>query len=167
LAWLVTWSEAVADRISEAVDRLTAESPRRAEITSTLERGGYAVVVESAERAMDVANVVAAEHLEIMTADPVALAARVRSAGAIFCGPWAPASVGDYVAGPSHVLPTARTARFSSALGTYDFCKHLHVIELDRAALDDLAPHVAAIARAEGLAAHAESVLMRTRTSTP
>ncbi len=89
----------------------------------------------------------------------------VRSAGAVFCGPWAPASVGDYVAGPSHVLPTARTARFSSALGTDDFLKRVHVISLDRDALARVAPRVAALAEAEGLAAHALSALCRTGLS--
>jgi histidinol dehydrogenase len=164
LAWLVTWSEEVADAVTEAVARITAASPRRAEIESTLARGGYAVVVEGPERAMDVANVIAAEHLEIMTADPEDLVARVRAAGAVFTGRFAPASVGDYAAGPSHVLPTARSARFSSALRCDDFCRHIHVVDLDQAGLDGLAPHVAAIATAEGLAAHAESVWLRAST---
>jgi histidinol dehydrogenase len=158
LAYLITWSEEVADIVGAAVERFTAASPRRAEITSTLERGGYAVLVDGPDQAMAVANVIAAEHLELMTADPEALVARVRSAGAVFTGPWAPASVGDYVAGPSHVLPTARSARFGSALRVDDFCKHIHVVDLDRAALERLAPHVAAIAEVEGLAAHADSV---------
>jgi histidinol dehydrogenase len=110
---------------------------------------------------MDVCNVVAPEHLELITADPDALVPLVKAAGAVFCGPWAPASVGDYVAGPSHVLPTARSARFSSALGTQDFLKRVHVIRLDRQALRRVGPLVAAIAEAEGLAAHAESVTSR------
>jgi histidinol dehydrogenase len=158
LAYLITWSDEVAATVGEAVERFTAASPRRAEITSTLERGGYTVLVDGPDQAMAVANVIAAEHLELMTADPEALVAQVRSAGAVFTGPWAPASVGDYVAGPSHVLPTARSARFGSALRVDDFCKHIHVVDLDRAALERLAPHVAAIAEVEGLAAHADSV---------
>jgi len=166
LAYLITWSEEVADVVGEAVERITAASPRRAEITSTLERGGYTVVVDGPAQAMAVANVIAAEHLELMTADPEALVAEVRSAGAVFTGPWAPASVGDYVAGPSHVLPTARSARFASALRVDDFCKHIHVVNLDRGALERLAPHVAAIAEVEGLAAHADSVRWRV-TSPP
>jgi histidinol dehydrogenase len=85
----------------------------------------------------------------------------IRNAGATFVGPWSPASIGDYVAGPSHVLPTHGTARFSSALTVSDFTKHHHVIELDRGAFDALAPHVATLARAEGLDAHAQSVLLR------
>jgi histidinol dehydrogenase len=161
LSYLITWSEDIAEAVSAAVDRITAASPRRAEITSTLERGGWAVLVDGPEQAMDVANIIAAEHLELIVADPEPLVAAVQSAGAVFTGPWAPASVGDYVAGPSHVLPTARTARFGSALRVDDFCKHIHVVDLDREALVRLAPHVAAIAGVEGLVAHADSVLMR------
>ena len=161
LSYLVTWSEDVIEAVTDAVERLTEASPRRAEITSTLERGGYAVLVDGPEAAMEVANVVAAEHLELLTSDPEALLPLVRSAGAVFTGPWAPASVGDYVAGPSHVLPTARSARFGSALRVDDFTRHIHVVDLDRDALTRLAPHVAAIAGAEGLAAHAEAVRMR------
>lgn len=161
LAWLVTWSEDVAAEVEQAVERLAAESPRAAEVRATLSKGGWSVVVEGPDRAMQVCNVVAPEHLELITADPEALVGSVRSAGAVFCGPWAPASVGDYVAGPSHVLPTARSARFSSALGTLDFLKRVHVVEVSAAAIGRVAPHVAAIAGAEGLAAHAASVTTR------
>jgi histidinol dehydrogenase len=166
LAWLITWSEAAADAITEAVGRLTEASPRRAEIASTLERGGYAVMVDGPQEAMAVCNVVAAEHLELMTEDPESLVPLVRSAGAVFTGPWSPASVGDYVAGPSHVLPTARSARFGSALGTTDFLKRIHIVSVDRPGFDRLAPHVAALARAEGLTAHADSVTLRTAAPT-
>ncbi|HEY2301974.1 MAG TPA: histidinol dehydrogenase, partial [Acidimicrobiales bacterium] len=117
LAWLITWSEEAADRITEAIERLTAEAPRRSEIEQNLSRGGYAVLVDSPRQAMEVANAVAPEHLELMNADPESLLDLVRNAGAVFCGPYAPASVGDYRAGPSHVLPTYGSARFSSALG--------------------------------------------------
>jgi histidinol dehydrogenase len=161
LAWLVTWSEDVAEAVEQAVERFAAESPRRREVTATLERGGWSVLVDSPSRAMDVCNLVAPEHLELITVDPEALVPLVRSAGAVFCGPWAPASVGDYVAGPSHVLPTARSARFSSALGTQDFLKRVHVVSVGPAALRRVAPYVAALAGAEGLAAHAASVLYR------
>jgi histidinol dehydrogenase len=85
----------------------------------------------------------------------------VRNAGAVFCGPYAPASVGDYVAGPNHVLPTYGSARFAGALRVDDFVKHVHVVSLDEQAMADLAPHVAAIAEAEGLATHAESARLR------
>jgi histidinol dehydrogenase len=167
LAWLVTWSEAVAQAVEEAVDRFVAGSPRRAEVTATLAQGGWSVLVDGPEQAIQVCNVVAPEHLELITADPAALVPHVRSAGAVFCGPWAPASVGDYVAGPSHVLPTARSARFSSALGTADFLKRVHVVTLDHDALCRVAPYVAALARAEGLAAHGSSVLLRAGQAGP
>jgi histidinol dehydrogenase len=160
-AWLITWSEAAAAQISAKVNELTAVSPRRASVTATLETGGYVVLVDGPAQAMEVVNHIATEHLELMTADPEALLPLVRSAGAVFCGPWAPASVGDYVAGPNHVLPTARTAHFASALRVDDFCKHLHVVSVDRAGLSGLAPYVIAMADAEGLAAHAESVRLR------
>ncbi|PZS15913.1 MAG: histidinol dehydrogenase, partial [Acidimicrobiales bacterium] len=94
LAWLVTWSEEAAEQISEAVGALAGASPRRDEILSTLAAGGYAVLVDGREQAMAVANVVAAEHLELMTADAAALVPLVRNAGAVFVGPWSPASVG-------------------------------------------------------------------------
>ena len=161
LAWLVSWSEEVAEAIEEEVERFVAESPRRQEVTATLVQGGWSVLVDGRAQAIDVCNVVAPEHLELMTADPEALVPLVKAAGAVFCGQWAPASVGDYLAGPSHVLPTARSARFSNALGTQDFLKRVHVVSLDQQALRRVAAHVAAIARAEGLAAHAESVSCR------
>jgi histidinol dehydrogenase len=166
-AWLVTWSEDVAARICHRVGQLAASSPRRAEVESTLGAGGYCVLVDGPDQALRVVDAIATEHLELMCAGADAMAARVRNAGAVFCGPWAPASVGDYVAGPNHVLPTARTARFASALGVDDFCKHLHVITLDEEALAGVAPHVVAMAEAEGLAAHADSVRLRTAPAAP
>jgi histidinol dehydrogenase len=161
LAWLVTWSEEAADRIGAAVDKLLVDAPRRADIESTLQEGGYAVVCAGPDQAMAVANLIAPEHLELMTADPEVLLPLVRCAGAVFCGMYAPASVGDYMAGPSHVLPTYGSARFASALRVDDFVKTIHVVSLDGAALSRVAPHVAAIAEAEGLSAHAESVRIR------
>ncbi len=162
LAWLVTWSDDAADRISEAVARLVQESPRRADLESTLGDGGYAAVVEGPEHAMAVVNEIAPEHLELMNAEPEALVPLVRHAGAVFCGPWAPAAVGDYIAGPSHVLPTFRSARFSSGLRVDDFLRHLHTITLDEDAMARVAPHVAALAEAEGLPAHGQAVRVRT-----
>jgi histidinol dehydrogenase len=112
---------------------------------------------------MAVANAIAPEHLELLVDDPESLLPLVKHAGAVFCGPWSPASVGDYVAGPNHVLPTFGSARFSEALRVDDFLKHVHVVTLDRAALDKVAPHVAVLAEAEGLDAHAQSVRIRTQ----
>jgi histidinol dehydrogenase len=161
LAWLVTWDEAVADTVSAEVARIVEASPRRADIEATLDGGGYAVVCDGPEQAMAVANAIAPEHLELLTADPDALLPLVRHAGAVFCGPWAPASVGDYLAGPNHVLPTNGSARFSEALRVDDFLKHVHVVSFDEATLARVAPHVIAIAEAEGLTAHADAVRAR------
>lgn len=110
---------------------------------------------------MEVVNGIAPEHLELMTADPDALVPSVQDAGAVFTGPFTPASVGDYLAGPSHVLPTNGTARFASVLRVDDFVKHVHVIGLDRNGLDRVGPDVVLIAEAEGLTAHADSIRLR------
>jgi histidinol dehydrogenase len=166
LAWLITWDEAVADAVTAEVERLTAEAPRRDDIAATLAEGGYAVVVDSPEDAIRVADLVAPEHLELLCDDPESLVPLVRNAGAIFCGPWSPASVGDYLAGPSHVLPTYGTARFASALTVDDFMKHHHVITAEAEIFDDggLAAAVETLAVAEGLDAHAESIRLRRRS---
>ena len=161
LAWLITWSDDVADRITAVVEKLTAESPRRDTIAENLERNSYVALVDGPEQAIELANAIAPEHLQLMTADPDGLLPLVRHAGAVFTGSYSPASVGDYIAGPSHVLPTYGSARFAGALRVDDFSKHIHVVSVDEAALSRLAPHVAAIAEAEGLPAHAESVRLR------
>ncbi|HMG25527.1 MAG TPA: histidinol dehydrogenase [Acidimicrobiia bacterium] len=160
-AILVTWDEEVADAVETAVATLLADAPRRAEIESTLVTGGRTIVVDGPEAAVAVANTIAPEHLELMTADPEALVAHVRNAGAVFCGPWSPAAVGDYVAGVNHVLPTARTARFASALRVDTYRKHVHVVTLDRDALARVTPYVRAFAEVEGLDAHGRSVTLR------
>jgi len=165
LAWLVTWSAALAQAVTDAVEELVAASPRRADLESTLRSGGYAVLVDGPDEALAVANAVAPEHLELLVPGAEALLPLVRRAGAVFLGPFAPASVGDYVAGPNHVLPTARTARFASALRADDFRTHIHAVSLDGPALARLAPLVVTLAEAEGLGAHAESVRVRGQTA--
>ena len=164
LAWLVTWDERVADAVDDALRRLVAEAPRREEITTTFAGGGFCAVVDGPEAAAAVVNHIAAEHVEVMTDDPSTFASTIRHAGAVFLGPLAPASIGDYVAGPSHVLPTFGSARFGSALTVDDFMKQVHVIDVDRAGFAVAAPIVAAIADAEGFATHAESVRLRERS---
>ena len=161
LAWLVTWDEATAEAVEAEVARLTAAAERRDEIEATLRNSGYSVLCSTSEQALEVVNEIAPEHLELMVADPEALVPRVRNAGAVFCGPWAPASLGDYAAGPNHVLPTDGTARFAGALGVRDFLKSMHIVSVDRSGLERLAPHVIALAEAEGLTAHADSVRLR------
>lgn len=161
LAWLITWDDAVADAVTAEVARQVAGAPRRAEIEATLASSGYAVVCESPEQAMAAANAVAPEHLELITADPDALLPLVRHAGAVFTGPATPASLGDYLAGPSHVLPTHRSARFGQALTVRDFLKEIHVVTATPAAMATLAPHLEVLATAEGLVAHADSATRR------
>ena len=161
LAWLVTWDESAADAVVDAIARLTEAAPRRAEITATLARSGHCVLVDSPEAAIAVSDAVAPEHLELLCDGAEALASTVANAGAIFCGPWSPASIGDYVAGPSHVLPTHGSARFSSALTVDDFCRQHHVITVSPAGFGAVGPAAQVIAEAEGLDAHAESVRLR------
>ena len=164
LAWLITWSEELIDLVDRAVDRIVAASPRRSDLEATLGAGGYAVLVDSPKQACAVANVVAPEHLEILTADATSLLSNIQSAGAVFLGVNAPASVGDYLAGPNHVLPTNRTARFSSALRVDDFRKHIHAVSMEDEAVRTLGPHIVTLATTEGLPAHAQSVELRWRT---
>ncbi len=161
LAWFVTWNDAFADEVTASIERLVADAPRRAEIESTLGTSGMVVVTDSPEQAMAVSNFIAPEHLEIQTADNEALVAMVRNAGAVFCGRYAPASLGDYVAGPSHVLPTNGTARFASALTVHDFMKDVHIVFVEQAGLETMGDAVETLAGAEGLDAHAASIRLR------
>ncbi len=162
-AWLVTWDEALAGAVEAEIDRIVAASSRRGDLESTLSTGGYSVLVDGPDAAIAVANVVAPEHLELMVPPDLAgsMVDAVRSAGAVFVGEDAPASLGDYLAGPNHVLPTNRTARFASALRADDFVRHIHVVTATPAALADLGPRVVALAEAEGLEAHAASIRAR------
>jgi len=161
LAWLITWDEAVADAVTVAVAEIVPASPRRQHLEATLAEGGYAVVCDDPEQALAVANAIAPEHLELLVEDPDALLPLVRHAGAVFCGAYAPASVGDYLAGPNHVLPTYGSARFSGALRVDDFLKHIHVVSMGAEALAEVAEHVEVLATYEGLDAHARSVRLR------
>ncbi len=167
LAWLVTWDDAVADAVCAAGNELLAASPRADDIRSTLNAGGFAALVDNPAAAVAVIDAIAPEHLELQCRDAEALAATVNNAGAIFCGSHAPASLGDYVAGPSHVLPTFGSARFASALTVGDFLKDHHVVSVSPQGLRVLGPHVVAMARQEGLHAHAESIRLRLRDGQP
>lgn len=162
-AWLVTWDEDYGREVDAAVAAIVDRSPRRDETVATLESDGYLCLVDGPEEAIEVANGVAPEHLQLMCADPAALVTHVRHAGAVFLGQWAPASIGDYVAGPSHVLPTAGTARFSGALTVDDFQKRMHIVDVSKAGFDAVASAVVGLATAEGLWAHAASVSERER----
>lgn len=160
-AILVTWIESVADAVNEALTAMVAEAPRRDEMEMTLADGGRVALVRDATQAMQVVNLIAPEHLEIVTDNPDALLAQVRNAGAVFIGPYAPTALGDYVAGANHVLPTGRSARFASALRVDDFRKHIHVVRATPKGSAALSRVAAVIARAEGLDAHAASLDLR------
>ena len=160
-AVLVTWDPAVADAVDAAIVSLLAGAARRADIEATLASGGRIVIVDDADAALRAVDVLAPEHLELACEGAEVLATRVRNAGAVFVGAYAPAALGDYVAGVNHVLPTARSARFASALRVDTFCKHVHVVTADAAGLASVADSVAALAGVEGLPEHARSVRIR------
>ena len=161
LSWLIAYDEATIDGVEAAMAELLETAPRRADIESTLAVGGHVALVRDGAQAVDVANVIAPEHLQLITGDAEQLARRVKHAGAVFLGPLAPASLGDYIAGPSHVLPTNGTARFGGALGIGDFTKDVHIVSVDPEGIRWAGPHVATLATAEGLDAHATSVQLR------
>ena len=168
LAWLVTWDADQAEEIAAEVDRIVAASSRRADLEATLATAGIVCLVDGPEQALAVANAVAPEHLQLMVPEErgLALLDLVQNAGAVFIGPWSPASMGDYLAGPNHVLPTNRTARFASALRADDFRKHIHAVRVTPEALRTLGPLVVTLAETEGLPAHADSVRRRLPRST-
>jgi histidinol dehydrogenase len=161
LAWLVTWSPEVAETVCAVGEDLVAASPRADDIRSTLAGGGYVALVDDPAAAVKVVDAIAPEHLELMCVDAEGMAARVANAGAIFCGMYSPAALGDYLAGPSHVLPTFGSARFASALTVGDFLKDHHVVTASADGLRSVGPHVITLAEQEGLQAHADSVRMR------
>ena len=163
LAWLVSWDESVIEEVCAAGDKLLATAPRAADVRATLAEGGYAALVDDPEAALAVVNAIAPEHLELQCESAEDLARSVDNAGAIFCGPYSPASLGDYVAGPSHVLPTFGSARFASALTVGDFLKDHHIVTVTEQGMARLGPHVVALAEQEGLDAHAESIRVRLR----
>ena len=160
-AVLITWDSAVADAVDQEIERRLVDAPRREDILATLATGGRSIMVDNPEQAMKVVNAIAPEHLEILTVNLDDLVPLVRNAGAVFCGPWSPAAVGDYVVGVNHVLPTARSARFASALRVNDFQKYIHVVSLDEKALRRVAPYISALTAVEGLEEHGRSVNIR------
>lgn len=161
---LMTDDSAFADAVCKAVERQLADLPRRDIAGESWQTFGAVILLGTLDEAPALADRIAAEHLEIATRDPDALAARIRNAGAIFLGNMTPEVIGDYVAGSNHVLPTARSARFSSGLGVLDFMKRTSMLRLDGRSLGDLGPAAMALARAEGLEAHRRSVAIRLET---
>jgi histidinol dehydrogenase len=160
---LVSPDREFLDRVAESIDRLLPEMPRAGVIRASLDGQGALIAVRDLEEAVEVANLIAPEHLELSVADPHALAMRIRHAGAIFMGRYTAEVLGDYCAGPNHVLPTSRTARFSSPLGVYDFQKRSSLIECSVEGVSDLARTAATLAHGEGLTAHARSAEVRVR----
>jgi histidinol dehydrogenase len=160
-AWCVTPDEALADALPEALEAALERAPRAVIARVALERRGLLIVVPSLREGIEVVNLRAPEHLEIVTQGAERVASSIRHAGAIFVGDDTPEPVGDYVAGPSHVLPTGGTARYASPLGVYDFVKRTSLIRYsaDRLAAD--AAHIVALAEAEGLSGHAEAIRVR------
>ncbi len=162
-AILLAPDEEFLDRVAASMRRQLEGMPRRAIIEASLGARGALIRVRDLDEACELANRIAPEHLELAVADPEKLLARIRHAGAIFLGHYASESLGDYCAGPNHVLPTSRTARFSSPLGVYDFQKRSSVIGVSPAAARRLGEAAATLARAEGLEAHARSAEWRMR----
>ncbi len=154
---------AYLDRVHEAIDRLLATMPRQAIIRASLEGRGALVRTRSMDEACQISNRIAPEHLEVCSAEPQRWQPLLRHAGAIFLGAYTSESLGDYCAGPNHVLPTSGTARFSSPLGVYDFVKRSSLIEVSDAGARALGPIAAELADGEGLQAHAEAARMRMR----
>ena len=158
---LLTDDESFADPVEANVAQQLSVLPKRDIASASWRDFGATIIVGSLDEAPALADRLAAEHLEIATRDPDALAARIRNAGALFLGQYTPEVIGDYVAGPNHVLPTARSARFSSGLGVLDFMKRTSILKLDETALEKLAPAAMTLAAAEGLDAHRRSVAIR------
>ena len=164
-AILLTPDPALIDRVEASARQSLAAMPRAAIIAASFARRGALVRTRDLAQACEIANRIAPEHLELAVADPDALLPRIRHAGAIFAGHHASEALGDYCAGPNHVLPTGRTARFSSPLGVYDFQKRTSVLRIARSAAQALAPVAATLAQCEGLLAHARSAQARAGTA--
>ncbi|MBN9554144.1 MAG: histidinol dehydrogenase [Alphaproteobacteria bacterium] len=158
---LITDDRDFADRVATAADRALALLPRREIASKSWNDYGGIIVVERLADAAALADRFAPEHLEIATAEPAELLAMVRHAGAIFLGRHTPEAMGDYIAGPNHVLPTSRSARFSSGLSVLDFMKRTTLLSLDAGAIAALGPQAVTLAEAEGLEAHARSIAAR------
>ena len=160
-AILITTSKTLADQVSVEVDRFVANLSRREIIEKSLNNYGYILLVDSLDEAADTSNEIASEHLEILTKDPFAMMTKIRNAGAIFLGEYSSEPLGDYFAGPNHVLPTNGTARFFSPLNVDDFLKKTSIISYSRAALEKIHQDIECFAENEGLTAHANSIRVR------
>lgn len=160
-AILVTTSMDLAQKVSEEVDRFVKQLSRREILEKSLENYGYILVAETLEDAIDTANEIASEHLEIVTRNPFEVMTKIQNAGAIFIGPYSSEPLGDYFAGPNHVLPTNGTAKFFSPLGVDDFIKKSSIIYYSKEALEAIHTDIEKFANAEHLTAHANSIQVR------
>ncbi len=158
---LVTQDADFADKVHASMNRLVSSMPREKIITKSITDRGAIIVVDSEEQALEMINLIAPEHLELSVEDPQALLPKIRHAGAIFMGRYTAEALGDYCAGPNHVLPTSRTARFSSPLGVYDFQKRSSLIMCSPQGANELGKIATVLAEGEGLQAHAESARYR------
>jgi len=161
MAVLFTTSVEIAERVRDEL-YVQVDTLERADAIRNVLDNNALVIVENLDQAVEGVNAASPEHLEIMTADPRALLAKIRNAGAVFLGAWSPEPVSDYYAGPNHVLPTSGTARYASPLGVYDFQKCMSVVDYSREALMSCARQVDILARSEGFVAHARAVTIRT-----
>lgn len=160
-AILVTTSVELANAVSKEVDIFTRKLSRKAIIEKSIENFGYILITKTLEEAIDVANEIASEHLEIITKDPFNTMTKIRNAGAIFLGEYSSEPLGDYFAGPNHVLPTNGTAKFFSPLSVDDFIKKSSIISYSKEALEPIHKDIIKFANAEGLTAHANSISVR------
>lgn len=160
-AILVTTSEALAQKVSEQVDQFVNVLSRKEILEKSLENYGYILLVDSLEEGIDVANEIASEHLEIITKDPFQTMTKIRNAGAIFLGEYSSEPLGDYFAGPNHVLPTNGTAKFFSPLSVDDFIKKSSIISYSKEALEPIQKDIIQFATSEKLTAHANSIAVR------
>ncbi len=160
-AILLTTSMDLARAVSDQVDGFLEVLERRKIIQASLDSYGYIFVGETMEDLVDAANTIASEHLEIITKDPFTVMTSIKNAGAIFLGPWSSEPLGDYFAGPNHILPTNGTARFFSPLGVDQFIKRTSIISYSRKALEEVHEDIELFARSEGLTAHANSIHVR------
>ena len=160
-AILITTSRALADQVSKEIDYFVARLSRKAIIEKSLENYGYILIAPDMETAIDTVNEIASEHLEIQTKNPFEVMTKIRNAGAIFIGEYASEPLGDYFAGPNHILPTNGTAKFFSPLSVDDFIKKSSIISYSREALQKVHKDIESFAKAEQLTAHANSIHVR------
>lgn len=158
---LISPDQSFLDKVEASINQLIDDMERKAVITASLQKRGAFIKVDSLDQAIDVANVIAPEHLELSVADAQKWASKVEHAGAIFMGRYTPEALGDYCAGPNHVLPTSGTARFSSPLGVYDFQKRSSIIDCTKEGASVLAGYASILAEGEALTAHAQSANYR------